>query len=206
MDYRVGIFLFCLFFSLLVEQSAAKKVKFIEFTLSRCAACHGNDGNAPFDKTLPKLAAQNVVYLLKTLKDFRPGIKQGRTNSVMNVMVVSLSKERMLEIAKYYSALPGTIEAAQVDLIPLGQRLYRGGDLAKGIPACLACHGPAGLGNSPAGFPRLSGQHAAYVVAQLKLFRAGKREDRYRMMSMIAKKMSDAEIEAVASYISGLYF
>jgi cytochrome c553 len=208
MGYRqVGIFLFCLFFPFTAGQSAIKKaVRSIESTLSRCAACHGNDGNSSNNKAWPKLAAQNAVYLLKTLKDFRPGMKHGRTDAVMNAIVVSLTEKEMLEIANYYAALTGTIDAAQVALIPLGQRLYRGGDLIKGIPACLACHGPAGLGNPSAGFPRLSGQHAAYVATQLKDFRSGKRGDQLQMMSVITQKMSDAEIEAVASYISGLYF
>ncbi len=206
--YRAGIFLFCLFFPFIASgQSTIKKAaSSIESTLSRCAACHGFDGNSSSNKLLPKLAAQNAVYLFKTLKSFRPGIKKGRKNAVMNAIVNPLSEKEMKEIANYYAALAGTIDTAQVALIPLGQRLYRGGDLTKGIPACLACHGPAGLGNSLAGFPRLSGQHAVYIAAQLKDFRSGKRDDQRQMMSVISKKMSDGEIEAVASYISGLYF
>ncbi len=203
MDYRSFIFLFFLF----AGQSVAKTATSIESTLSRCAVCHGSDGNASVNKTYPKLAGQNAVYLLKALKDFRPGIKHGRYNAVMKAMLVPLSEKEMEEIVNYYAILPGSIDAAQPDLIPLGQRLYRGGDVTKGIPACLACHGPAGLGNPFAGFPRLSGQHAAYLVKELKAFRAGKRiDDKRQMMSVIAKKMSNADIAAVASYISGLYF
>ena len=115
-----------------------------------------------------------------------------------------IDKEKA-KIANYYANLLGTIDTAQTHLLSLGQRIYRGGD-SKGVPACLACHGPAGLGNPPAGFPRLSGQHARYIVTQLKAFRDGKRNnDKYQMMSIISKKMNDTEIIAVANYISGLY-
>lgn len=203
MSFQWFIFLL-LFFT--VEQSGAGTLKF-DATLSRCAVCHGKDGNAPTNKIYPKLAGQNTVYLLKALKDFRPNVKHNRHNMIMQTMVASLSTIEMVEIANYYAGLVGSIDAAQSDLIPLGQRLYRGGDLMKGIPACLACHGPAGSGNPFAGFPRLSGQHAAYLVKQLKAFRSGKRVDnQHHMMSTITKKMTDADIDAVASYISGLYF
>jgi cytochrome c553 len=202
----LSFFFFCLFvFS--IEQSIAKPDKSIALTVARCAVCHGRDGNTPINKMWPKLAGQNTAYLLKSLNDFRCKEKKSRSSAMMRAAVTLLSEKEMLQIAHYYSALPGSIDAAQVDLVPLGQRLYRGGDAAKKIPACLACHGPAGLGNPIAGFPRLSGQHAAYVRMQLQAFRTGKRIDReHQMMSRIAARMSDADIEAVASYISGLYF
>jgi cytochrome c553 len=203
----VKLFFFLIFFhSFTVQQTVAKTISSITPTLARCAACHGNDGNALNSKTRPKLAGQNVVYLLRALTSFRPGMKYSRKSSIMNTMVFSLSEKEMLEIANYYAALPGTIDTARADLVPLGQRLYRGGSFQKGVPACLACHGPAGLGNPAAGFPRLSGQHAIYIAEQLKAFRAGKRVDEQQMMSTITKKMNDADIEALASYISGLYF
>lgn len=206
MDYRASLFFICLIFSFTVAKSVAKSSAF-ESILARCAACHGSDGNASINKTWPKLAGQNAVYLLKALKDFRIDAKYGRKNTLMSSVVSHLSEKEMVAIADYYAELPGTIEVAQADLVPLGQRLYRGGDYIKGIPACLACHGPAGLGNPLAGFPRLSGQHAAYIAEQLKAFREGKRiDDQHQMMSAIAKKMSDADIKALANYISGLYF
>ncbi len=206
MGYRASLFFICLIFSFAVGKSIAKPSA-IESVLVRCAACHGSDGNASINKTWPKLAGQNAVYLLKALKDFRVDAKYGRKNALMDSVVSHLSEKEMVAIADYYAKLPETIEVAQADLVPLGQRLYRGGDSVKGIPACLACHGPAGLGNPLAEFPRISGQHAAYVVEQLKAFREGKRIDnQHQMMSTIAKKMSDAEISALASYISGLYF
>jgi len=197
--------LFFLFFPFIC-QSAVKTARSIKPILLRCASCHGNDGNASVNEAYPKLAGQNTIYLLKALKDFRPGIKHGRHNASMAAIVNPLSEQEMIQIVNHYASLPTTIDAAQSDLVLLGQQLYRGGSFVKGIPACLACHGPAGLGNPFAGFPRLSGQHAAYITAELMAFRAGTRIDHeHQMMSAIAKKMSDADIVAVASYISGLY-
>ena len=208
MGYGTGLFFFCLILSFTAAvESVTKPVRTMDSILVRCAACHGSDGNAALNKAWPKLAGQNVVYFLKALKDFRLDAKHGRKNALMNSIVSRLSEKEMVAIANYYAELSGTTEVAQRDLVPLGQRLYRGGDSAKGIPACLACHGPAGLGNPLAGFPRLSGQHAVYVAKQLKAFREGKRiDDQHQMMSAIAKKMNNADIEALASYISGLYF
>ncbi len=124
----------------------------------------------------------------------------------MNSLINALSKEEKVKVANYYANLFVTIDTAKSDLLSLGQRIYRGGDLNKGLPACLACHGPAGLGNLSAGFPRLSGQHARYIASQLKAFRMAKcNNDKFQMMLIISKKMSDAEIIAVSNYISGLY-
>ena len=87
-----------------------------------------------------------------------------------------------------------------------GETLYRGGNTASGVSACIGCHGPTGAGNPAAKFPRLSGQHAQYIVTQLKAFRDGSRaNDAGNMMRNIAAKMTDAEMKAVASYIEGLH-
>jgi cytochrome c553 len=174
--------------------------------LKRCAQCHGADGNAQALPSYPKLAGQNQVYFLRSLAAFRAQARFQRKNPVMQAIVQPLSPAECMQFAAYYAALPTSIDSAQADQVPLGERLYRGGDLGKGLPACLACHGPAGLGNPPAGFPRLSGQHAAYVAAQLKAFRSGERQDRWQMMTRLTQKMTDEEINAVAQYVSGLYF
>lgn len=184
----------------------AYAVPISKLVLMRCAQCHGADGNAQAQPNYPKLAGQNQVYFLRSLAAFRPQARFPRTNPVMQAMLQSLSPAECRQLAAYYAALPTSIERIRADQVPLGERLYRGGDFAKGLPACLACHGPAGLGNPPAGFPRLSGQHAAYVAAQLKAFRSGARKDRWQMMTTLTQKMTDEEIHAVAHYVSGLYF
>ena len=205
LDYKNFIFIF--FFLLGVSPSGAKIVeKPFNDIIAGCELCHGIQGNSTVNENWTKLAGQNVNYLMKQMRDFQPNVKIGRDNPIMNSLIAALSEKEKIKIANYYARLLGTIDTAQVHLLSLGQRIYRGGDSNKEIPACLACHGPAGLGNPPAGFPRLSGQHARYIVTQLKAFRDGKRNnDKHQMMSIITKKMNDTEIIAVSNYISGLY-
>jgi len=111
----------------------------------------------------------------------------------------------MRDMAAYFAAQSQKNETAKNrETIELGQKLYRGGDQAKGLPACAGCHGPAGAG-MPAQYPRIGGQFAEYTEAQLKAFRDGVRaNDPNKMMRMVAIKMTDAEIKAVSDYIAGL--
>jgi cytochrome c553 len=206
-DYKNFTF-FCIFFFLLGLSPTDAKMLEKKFNdlITGCERCHGAQGNATVNESWPKLAGQNVNYLIKQMQDFQPNVKHGRDNPIMNSLIAALSKKEKIKIANYYANLLGTIDTAYPHLLSLGQRIYRGGDLNKEIPACLACHGPAGLGNPPAGFPRLSGQHAQYIAVQLKAFRDGKRNnDKFQMMPIISKKMNDTEIIAVSNYISGLY-
>ena len=120
--------------------------------------------------------------------------------------VANLSKQDMDDIGAYYAKQTVSQGAADEKLLSAGAKLYRGGDKKKGIAACMACHGPTGAGNPGAKFPMLSGQHAAYIEKAMKDFRSEKRtNDASKMMQDIAAKMSDKEIKAVASYISGLH-
>lgn len=201
------VFLFFFFFLLGLSSSDARILeKTFNQVIAGCEQCHGIDGNATVHENWPKLAGQNVNYLMKQMQDFQANAKNGRDNPIMNSLLAALSEKERINIARYYAGLLGTIDTAHIPLLALGQRIYRGGDSTKGLPACLACHGPAGLGNPPAGFPRLSGQHAQYITEQLRAFRDGRRNnDKYQMMPIISKKMNDAEISAVANYISGLY-
>lgn len=171
-----------------------------------CAACHGTDGNSVISVN-PKLAGQHPEYLFKQMKDFKAGEgkQPERVNAIMNGMIAPFNEDQMRDFAAYFAAQKQTGEAARNrDTIELGQRLYRGGDQAKGLPACAACHGPTGAG-IPAQYPRIGGQFADYTEAQLKAFRDGGRaNDPAKMMRMVALKMTDAEIKAVADYIAGL--
>ena len=171
-----------------------------------CSACHGPDGNSPTPAN-PKLAGQVPEYIQKQLGNFKSvgGKKPERDNPVMGGMSAGLSAEDMRDVAAYFSAQaikPGV--ARYPETIPLGRKIWRGGDMAKGLPACAGCHGAAGAG-LPAQYPRLAGQYPEYIEAQLKAFRAGeRRNDANKMMQSIASKMSDPEIRAVADYIFGL--
>jgi len=171
-----------------------------------CAACHGADGNSPTPAN-PKLAGQVAEYLEKQLHGFKAaqGKKPERDNAVMAGMVANLAPEDMRNVAAYYASQKpkGGISRSR-ELVFVGQKLYRAGNAATGLPACAGCHGPNGAG-VPAQYPRLAGQYAEYTAAQLKTFHEGQRaNDTNRMMRSIAAKMSDAEMRAVSDYIAGL--
>jgi cytochrome c553 len=207
LNYKKFIFFIIFFFLLGISSSGANSVKkSFDEIIEGCEVCHGNKGNSTNNETLPKLAGQNKNYLIKQMQDFQSNTKYKRDNPIMKLLMIALSDNEKIKIANYYSKLVATIDIANSNMLSLGQGIYRGGDLKKGLPACLACHGPAGLGNPSAGFPRLSGQHAQYIATQLKAFRMAKRNnDKFQMMSIISRKMSEAEIIAVSNYISGLH-
>jgi cytochrome c553 len=171
-----------------------------------CAACHAPDGNSVAASN-PKLAGQFPDYLQKQLHDFKAqdGKKPLRESAIMNGMVANLSDDDIKGLAAFYAGQAQKPAAASdKQLAAVGQKLWRGGDAAHAIPACEGCHGPAGAG-IPAQFPRLSGQFADYVAAQLTAFREGKRSnDRNGVMRGVAAHMNDGQIKAVAEYAAGL--
>ncbi len=164
-----------------------------------CAACHAPDGNSVITLN-PKLAGQHPEYLQKQLTEFKSG---KRANAVMSGMAAGLSDEEIKDLATYFADKKlGLGQAKTNGAASIGEKIYRAGNAASSVPACAACHGPAGAG-LPKQFPRLSGQHADYTLAQLKTFRTGERANAPMMMA-IATKMTDAEMAAVADYIQGL--
>ncbi|VAW81794.1 Cytochrome c4 [hydrothermal vent metagenome] len=208
-----------------------------------CGGCHGVDGNSVIAAN-PKLAGQNAAYLLKQLQNFKlqdkngkpltgklligkryDGSKNGKygvSPGIMNGQVATLSQDEMLSLATYFSVQklkPGKSELAQKTL---GEKIYIGGNVGTGVPACIGCHGPAGAGNNAALYPAIGGQHAAYTEAQLKHFRsaalvwlahnkkdapmarAGRKNDKGHRMQAVVLRMTDVEIKAVASYLQGL--
>lgn len=165
-----------------------------------CSACHGADGNSVITLN-PKLAGQHPEYLLKQLTNFKEG---KRANAVMSGMVANLSPQEMQDLAAYFAKQKTTLAKAKSNGAgSLGEKIYRGGIAATGVPACAACHGAAGAG-LPKQYPRLSAQHADYTLQQLRTFRTGERANA-PMMTAIASKMTDAEMQAVADYMQGLH-
>lgn len=166
-----------------------------------CGACHGADGNST-SPTYPNLAGQHPEYIYKQLTEFKAG---DRKNAIMAPNVTKLSQDDMRNLAAYFSAQqPKPKLAKDAALVAEGQKIYKGGNAGSGVPACASCHGPAGAG-IPVQFPRLAGQHSKYVLTQLKNFRSGDRaNDGGKMMQVIARKLTDQEMKAVAEYISGL--
>lgn len=171
-----------------------------------CVACHAADGNSELAAN-PKLAGQFPEYLHKQLANFKPaaGKKAERDNAVMAGMVANLSDADMRNVAAFYASQKLKPETAKNKmLVAQGQKLYRGGNLATGVAACAGCHGPDGAG-IPSQYPRIGGQYAEYVEAQLKAFRSGARaNDPNGMMRDVAAKMTEPEIRAVAEYVAGL--
>lgn len=166
-----------------------------------CIACHGPNGNS-LNPEWPKLAGQHEDYLLKQLRAFKAGERQ---NELMTPMTAPLSEQDMRDIAAYFAAQAISEAQANAELLSAGERVYTGGNLESGVVACAGCHGPSGVGNPAAGFPRLAGQHAAYVAKALKDYRAGTRSsDLNGMMRGVANDLTDAEIAAVAEYVTNL--
>lgn len=171
-----------------------------------CAACHNADGNSVIP-TNPVLAGQHPEYSLKQLMNFKaqPGKTAARPSPVMTAIAAGLSDEDMVNAAAYFNAQqPKPRAARDPELVKIGQTIYRGGVLDRGVAACAACHEPNGSG-MPALFPRLAGQHAQYTADQLKAFRSGQRaNDPNSMMRIVASRLTDREIDGLAQYIQGL--
>ena len=168
-----------------------------------CIACHGEDGNSVVG-LWPSLAGRNINYLKKQLRLIQSG---ERPIPVMNGQLDGYDDQDLEDMAAYYASKKNKIGEASADLVEQGFKLYYAGSLEKGIPACTACHSPRGRGNSPAGYPLLSGQKTEYISKTLKDYRLGDRQDseQSEIMVSIAYKLDDKEIEALASFINGLY-
>ncbi len=171
-----------------------------------CTACHGPVG-VSVTPIWPSIAGQGEKYLIKEMVEFRKGDKGTRFDPSMFAMVQNLSDQDIADLAAYFASLkPGT-GTTPANFLSLGEKIYRGGNMQAGIPACgPSCHGPRGEGLSLASIPRLSGQQAQYTIDQLKKFKSGARAgDPNSIMRDIAKRMSDEEIDAVSNYVSGLH-
>jgi len=167
-----------------------------------CAACHGADGNS-IVPTFPNLAGQGTKYIAKQLKAFKENTT--RKDATMLGMVAALNADDMTNIGAFFESQKLKVAKA-TKVNTNGQDIYRGGITSVKVPACLACHGPSGAGNPAAAYPQLSGQKMAYTVKQLKDFRSlARSNDDASMMRDIAKRMTDAEINDVAQYISTLH-
>ena len=172
-----------------------------------CGACHGATGNSP-NPEWPNLAGQHHEYVAEQLALLKSG---ARVAPVMNPMAAMLSAQDIADVAAYFEKQTLTGLEADPKLAEAGQKLYRGGDAARGIPACLACHGPNGRGNGPARWPQVRAQQPSYAMAQLHNYAA---RTRYAagatmppgadMMSDVAKRLSEDDIKALTAYLQGL--
>jgi len=180
-----------------------------------CAACHGVDGNA-VDPQYPKLAGQHESYIARQLALYKTG---ERDNAIMLGFSAALSAQDMRDIGAYFASqkvVPGIADDTEIASGPnqgrkfyqVGERLFRAGNAPAGVPACQACHGPAGAG-IPGPYPALGGQHAGYTAAVLTAFRDGavwgRDANANAVMAGVAANLSDEEIQALATYIEGLH-
>jgi cytochrome c553 len=166
-----------------------------------CQACHGANGNST-NPQWPSLAGLGADYIAEQLKNFKDN---KRNNPVMMPNAMSLSADDMANLGAYFDSLPNTGLEADPSYWQAGEKLYRGGDAARAIPACMACHGPTARGNEPAKFPALRGQQSVYVVKQLNDYASGARTTGPNgIMETIAKRLSPDDIRNVASYLQGI--
>ena len=166
-----------------------------------CSACHGANGNS-INAEWPSLAGLGADYIAEQLKNFKDG---KRSNPVMMPIVANLSADDFADLGAYFDSLTNTGLEADPSYWEAGQKLYRGGDESRGIPACMACHGPTGAGNEPAMFAALRGQHSVYVIKQLNDYASGTRATGPNtIMQTIAKRLSPEDMRNLASYIQGI--
>lgn len=174
-----------------------------------CFACHGPSGNS-VSPVFPRLAGQNAVYIVEQLHLFRAGVRQ---NPMMSAMAAGLSDQDIDNLAVYFATQTPTGLEADPTLWKAGRALYLSGDPKADVPACVACHGPTGQGNPASGYPALRAQQSAYVVTQLQNYASGTRYSgpnattatpNSTMMFTIAKRLTPAQMQAVASYVQGL--
>jgi cytochrome c553 len=168
-----------------------------------CTACHGAAGNS-VNPMWPNIAGQSATYVLTQLTAFKDG---SRSDPLMTPQAMMLSDDDMRDLAVYFESLPAAAMAvADPGKVDKGEALYRGGDMENGTAACLACHGPTGRGNPAASYPALQGQHATYTAKQLRDYAAETRKSdgKTRIMRDIAARLSDDDINALASYVQGL--
>lgn len=173
-----------------------------EIATQVCAACHGADGNS-VAPTFPNLAGQAGGYVADQLAMMKSG---ERNVPEMVAFVANLSAEDMANLGAYYagqSAKSASIPESGVESAERGERLYRGGDQAMGIAACISCHLPDGKG-IPEAYPQVANQHLDYLKKQLLAYKSGERQSRGRIMNDIAFLLSLQQIDDVATYMHAL--
>ena len=170
-----------------------------------CAACHGADGNSVMPQW-PKLAGQHPAYILRQFNLIKAG---ARPVPEMIGIVAAINEQDINNIAAWYSSRKINGGVADEALAARGEKLWRAGNAKKAVPACMACHGPACEGNPLAGYPTLAGQHSVYIASMLKRFRAGEnwgeKDANSQVMNGVTAALSDDDINALASFIEGLY-
>jgi len=184
-----------------------------------CAACHGADSNATVEM-YPSIAGQSERYAAQQMALIASGQRTSGAAAAMVPFVQNLTPQDMRDIGAYFATQKAGAGLADDSLVSegpykgmkffeIGQQLYRGGDAGRGLPACMACHGPSGAGNPGPAYPHVGGQHASYVARRLQEYQAGQTHEtdkaHFQIMASIAAKLTEQEIQALGSYLQGLH-
>ena len=170
-----------------------------EIVQGQCFICHGMDGESS-SPVFPRLAGQNAAYVARQLSDYKSG---KRVSSAMQPMVRDLNAADFKALGAWFASRKPQAHAVEdAELAQVGRFIYQRGNPYSGVAACAACHGPKGHGTEA--LPRLAGQHALYTENQLKAFNKRQRTNDNAVMHLIASKLTEFEMKAVSSYISGL--
>jgi cytochrome c553 len=184
--------------SALLPAQAADEARVQDIIASKCFGCHGLNGEGS-TAAFPRLAGQNAAYLARQMADYKTG---RRKNPAMQAMVEDLNEAEFKALATFFAAQP--VRAHRSDapaaLLAVGEQLHRQGKA--GVAACASCHGPGAEGSEQ--LPRLAGQHALYLENQLRRFASGERRNDAGAMHPVAKGMAEAQMKAVAAYLSAL--
>jgi cytochrome c553 len=179
--------------------AAADEKRAEEIVQGKCFICHGADGESS-SPVFPRLAGQNAAYVARQLADYKSGKRRSTT---MQPMVEDLNQADFAALGAWYASRPTHVHAVEDgELAQVGRFVYLRGNPYTGVAACSTCHGPTGQGSDT--LPRLAGQHAQYTENQLKQFNKRERTNDNAVMHAIASKLSELEVKAVASYLSGL--
>ncbi|NZA27279.1 c-type cytochrome [Luteimonas sp. SJ-92] len=182
-----------------------------------CAACHGLDGKATVREVYPGIAGQSERYIARQLALFKSG---ERVSPIMQPFAAPLSAQDMRDLGAHYAmqqagagVADDTVVAAGpyegMKFFEIGQQLFRSGDPGRGVPACMACHGPTGAGNPGPPYPHVAGQSSWYSARRLQEYRdgtTGESDTRlFDIMHEVAQRLTDEEIQALSSYMEGLH-
>jgi cytochrome c553 len=170
-----------------------------EIVQGKCFICHGAEGESS-SPVFPRLAGQNAAYMARQLADYKSG---RRKSSAMQPMVDDLSPADFAALGQYFETRPVHFHPVDdPELAQMGRFIYLRGNPFSGVPSCASCHGAGGQGTAT--LPRLAGQHAQYTERQLKAFNQRERTNDNAVMHSVAVKLTELELKAVASYLSGL--
>lgn len=171
--------------------------------LQSCASCHGLQGGESVDPTIPKLAGQHQNYLEQQLAHFALGEQGPRYNPIMAGFAADLSDAEQQELSAHYASQDPVYQSTpHQDFLLQGERLYRGGHREQKVMACSSCHQAVAQGYEPAKVPALAGQYSEYLAEQLRQYRDGRRY--HAMMTPLAQRLTDEQIEAVSAYLQGV--